>query len=214
MLKGKRVWIEDVSFLNILYPTHQPLPEIPLFQNKPFILVGGSTDPFDRYPDCIWLSRNAEYNLEFTDTLKDVVNSIKRVPKKYDFIWDKPKEDIWKFIKEYLFLGYSITYSDEKEKSSYNLFKALSKTNREIYQTLVGIDDPVNVTISALLTILIKMQSRDEFVGVVSRYYMRDLTSASRRLHNIKTKFVRYIVSEQDRSDLLFLLFSLKDKGG
>lgn len=210
VLLGKRVWLENPSNLNIFYPQYQIVKEIPLAMDSGFILLGGRISPFDRYGKAIWVTKNPEYNLENPKTIKFVLDDFRTVPAKYDFVWTMDIEDIWKFVREFMFLGTSISFSVDVQASIYELFKMLGSSNREIYQAYISLDYPDQVVLSSLLTMLAKVQQKEEFVGVVSKYYMRDMVKLARSLKSIKKKFIRFLMSEQEKTDVLDLLFSLK----
>lgn len=210
MIEGKRVWIEDPDMLRIFYPKLLITDSIPLAVEGPLVIIGGRRNPFDFYPESIWVNRDAEYNLEDPSTLRRVVDSFRTIPEKYSDIWKRPKEEQWKFIREFIFLGRSISWVPEDEASVYSLFKALGTTSRAVFNSYIVLEQPDPVIISSLLTMLLKMQSRKDFVGVVSKIYMRDLTSLAKKLSGIRPKFMQYAFSPKDKTDLLHLLFSLK----
>ena len=209
MLKGKSVWLGDPANLKVFYPKSLIFKEFPLIVPAQSIFIT-KISPFPKYPDSIWIHRACDFNLEDKETLKAVVNSFKKIPEKYAFVFDLSIEDIWKFTKEFLFLGTSITYSMENESNIYSLFRVLDKTNSKIYRAYSEINAPQNVILSSLLTMLTKMKNRNEFVGVVSAGYSKDLLRLSRTLKNIKVKWVNYILSPQQETDTLSLLFSLR----
>lgn len=210
MLKGKRVWVEDPQRLKIFYPDYHVLEDVPLFSNGKVIINGGTDSPLNVYTNSIWVVRNAELNLENVETLKSLFNYFKTFPEKYEFIWSLSKDEIWKFIQEFFFLGYSISFSPETQGSVYELFKSLGSSDKDIYSAFVKVNMPIKVIASSILTMLLKMQNREEFQGIVNKYYMLDMSRLSKRLTDIRKKFLAYLDSEREESDLLNTFFMLR----
>jgi len=208
MLRGRRVWIEDPVNLRNFYPNIKIVDEIPLSDG--IYAITSKNTPLQRLPQSIWVTRNAEFNLESVETIHRVANSFRSIPKKYDWIWSLDIEEVWRFVKEYLFLQTTISFEPELFSSVYDLFKSLSSPDRVIYQNYMNVKADRKIICSSLLTMLYKMQHKEDFIGSVNKYYLKDLHKLGRKIKGVKRKFLEYSLSKQEESDFLMLLFSLK----
>lgn len=206
MIEGKRVKIQEPHKLKLLLPYHRLVREIPIVPGK-YIYISESPFDFERFPDSVWVSRNAEIDLNNVKVLLQYVIGEKAAEKMQDKLLEMDGEEMWNVL--ILMKIFNLKKEQQQEEQIYKLFQALNKSNREIYRIYKKIRQPIKVILASLLTMLLKAKDYKELT-MVSRGYLRQLASNSGMAKRAKPKLLMYWLSEREETDFIYLLFSLR----
>lgn len=209
MLKGKRVSIKDPLKLKLFYPKSQYITQTPILSGS-YIYEGENFD-LKKFPTSIWVTkRRPDFDLNTPSVILLFISYAKKFPTS---VVERIKEEteveaMWAKIIEFLHFGRLL--GDQEEPSIYNLFRALGRSDKEIYNEYVKIKAPRQVVLSSILTMISKAQSYQEYQGTTSNSYLKQLRISSQVLRNVKAKFIEYCLSDKTELRFLKLLFDLK----
>jgi hypothetical protein len=117
--------------------------------------------------------------------------------------------EFWNAIKIYYVCSEFRDAAHKASLSTYPLFLHLGGSKTALLQELSKLRGvPPSLIFSALLTYLWKMKKIDRVTGISWRY-RRDLLDVRARISDVKRKLYRYLKSDKEMSDLLYLVLSL-----
>lgn len=209
MLVGKKVKIDNPVRIRDFYSKYRVISDIPV-QRGHYIYVSYSGESIGM--DAVIYVVKKGWDVDLTDKKQiiEFLDSKRKLSKKdLDYFSEEKDLDVlWNKIRAYYHFG--IVDKEEESKSVYNLFCALIKSDKEIFQAYNQVNAERELLFSSLLTMLIRSQSYRDYQGTINPYYLEQLKKTNQVLRNVKLKTMQYVESSRSEIDLLWYLFSLK----